>query len=94
MIRVPNLTPQDVDKFAALFEKSGAVDGLLQGTYVMLDGSAWILTFGRQYCSRHLPALETPDSDAHPDLEPCRPEGPRSTGLCGVRCGYASHQLL
>jgi hypothetical protein len=37
MIRVPSLTPQDVDKFTALFEKSGAVDGLLQGTYVMLD---------------------------------------------------------
>lgn len=37
MIRVPNLMPQDVDKFTILFEKSGAVDGLLQGTYVMSD---------------------------------------------------------
>ncbi|KAI5819108.1 hypothetical protein BZA77DRAFT_291111 [Pyronema omphalodes] len=32
MIRVPPLMPQDVEKFTALFEKSGAIDGLLQGT--------------------------------------------------------------
>lgn len=31
MIRVPPLMPQDVEKFTALFEKSGAIDGLLQG---------------------------------------------------------------
>jgi epidermal growth factor receptor substrate 15 len=31
MIRVPPLTPQDVEKFTLLFEKSGATDGLLQG---------------------------------------------------------------
>lgn len=32
MIRVPPLMPQDVDRFTALFEKSGAVDSLLQGS--------------------------------------------------------------
>ena len=31
VIRVPPLMPQDVEKFTALFEKSGAVDGILQG---------------------------------------------------------------
>ena len=33
MIRVPPLLPHDVDKFTALFEKSGAVEGMLQGVY-------------------------------------------------------------
>ncbi|KAA8894505.1 hypothetical protein FN846DRAFT_900891 [Sphaerosporella brunnea] len=32
MIRVPPLIPQDVEKFTLLFEKSGATDGLLQGS--------------------------------------------------------------
>ncbi|KAL7270330.1 hypothetical protein RUND412_006966 [Rhizina undulata] len=31
MIRVPPLTPQDVERFTGLFEKSGAVDGVLPG---------------------------------------------------------------
>ncbi|KAI5787244.1 hypothetical protein EDC01DRAFT_749957 [Geopyxis carbonaria] len=31
MIRVPPLTPPDLEKFSALFEKSGASDGILQG---------------------------------------------------------------
>ncbi|KAF8540772.1 hypothetical protein BDD12DRAFT_879918 [Trichophaea hybrida] len=31
MIRVPPLLPQDVERFTALFEKSGVVDGILQG---------------------------------------------------------------
>lgn len=31
VVRVPPLMPQDVEKFTALFEKSGAADGILQG---------------------------------------------------------------
>lgn len=31
VIRVPPLTPPDVEKFTSLFEKSGAVDGILPG---------------------------------------------------------------
>ena len=31
VIRVPPITPQDVDRFSSLFENAGAVDGLLQG---------------------------------------------------------------
>lgn len=34
---MPNLMPQDVDKYTALFGKYDVADGLLQGTYVMAE---------------------------------------------------------
>lgn len=42
----------------------------------------------------HLPALQTPQPDAHPDLEPCRPHGPRRPKLCRVCRGHAPHHVL
>ncbi|TGZ76987.1 hypothetical protein EX30DRAFT_388717 [Ascodesmis nigricans] len=32
VLRLPQLMPQDVEKFTSIFEQSGAVDGVLQGT--------------------------------------------------------------